>query len=358
MDEIAILESVNIDLTEARLDKAARVVRNMVLLTEFSRNAGGRQYSLQARRSAAKLLEGGPMFIDHGVAGKNRSVLDLAGHYRGVRLSEDGRVYGDLNYMNKYADLIEDVAVNKPPNVGGSFVGAGRVSRKVTKGRQLVEDVTKASSVDLVVNPATTKNLFEHTQGKEVEKDMEWKDITLEDLKENCSDLFTEIEKTVTKAVTAKLSEQDTGKKDGDIASQITAAMKPLQEAVEKNTKALEEKVENIDKKLYESDKAAAIQKAITGSKLEPDHITDSFLKTLGMAEAYKTTVDGKPHTVTLEEAVATLVRDREVVAGKRTAGVTNFDKPGGGQTKLSEAELKESVRARLGLKSKDPKGT
>lgn len=141
------------------------VIRGVKLLGPTSKNMGGkRRYAEQAITEAFKnkLYEGAIVYIDHpGKGTQPRGYRDRFGRVENVRL-KGADLFGDLKFNPKHA-LAEQVrwdAENSTEGVGLSHnISAG--VRRESNGGEVIEEITKVNSVDLVDGPATTKNLFE-----------------------------------------------------------------------------------------------------------------------------------------------------------------------------------------------------
>jgi phenylpyruvate tautomerase PptA (4-oxalocrotonate tautomerase family) len=77
-----------------------------------------------------------------------------------VRLEADG-VYADLHYLTRHplAEMIAEAAERMPEALGLSHNAEGRTTRQ--GDAEIVEEITRVVSVDLVSDPATTLGLFE-----------------------------------------------------------------------------------------------------------------------------------------------------------------------------------------------------
>jgi cation transport regulator len=167
------------------LDKENGVIKDVVLLTGNKTSANKTFYTEKAMSEAVKRYEGAKMFIDHGKDAV-RSVRDLGGTYKNVRLSENF-LKADLHLLpNKSVrDLVIPIAEAKPQGVGLSIRDRGKGREE--NGVFLVEGFSPKGpySIDLVTEASVNRNLFEHLND-EGGDDMKISDVTLEDLsKEN-----------------------------------------------------------------------------------------------------------------------------------------------------------------------------
>jgi hypothetical protein len=143
---------------EARVDRGARVLRNVALTGRESKN--GYRYSESALRNAARLYDHKPVFLDHadrpgGTA--NRSTRDLVGSIINSRF-EDGRVRSDVRVLDTESGrTFLALAEENTPGVGMSHVV---LAHRSVDGAT-VERIDDVLSVDVVVKPATTTTIRE-----------------------------------------------------------------------------------------------------------------------------------------------------------------------------------------------------
>lgn len=148
---------------EARVDRGARVLRNVALTGRESKN--GYRYSESALRNAARLYDHKPVFLDHadrpgGTA--NRSTRDLVGSIINSRF-EDGRVRSDVRVLDTESGrTFFALAEENTPGVGMSHV----VLAHRSADGATVERIDDVLSVDVVVKPATTTTIRESDQNK------------------------------------------------------------------------------------------------------------------------------------------------------------------------------------------------
>lgn len=146
-----------------RVDRANAVIRGVKILGRESPNGGGRVYSDQAMRDAARLYEGIGVNLDHpdrATPGANRSVKDRIGTLSNCRVSKNG-VFGDLTLIkgHPYTPAILEIAESNPVGFGLSHNAQGPTSQRY--GQNVVESITRVRSVDIVNDPATNRSLFE-----------------------------------------------------------------------------------------------------------------------------------------------------------------------------------------------------
>lgn len=146
-----------------QVDRDAGVIRNVKIIGLESAN--GRGYSPKALREAKHFYEGLSVNIDHPEkANGKRGVKDRFGKLENVREQADG-LYGDLPYLKSHplAEMIAEVAERMPEQLGLSHNAEGRVA--VRGGKNIVEQITRVRSVDMVSDPATVRGLFEANEG-------------------------------------------------------------------------------------------------------------------------------------------------------------------------------------------------
>jgi len=142
----------------AEFDQTTRHLRNIALSGCDSKN--GYRYSEASLRSAVRLYDQKPVFLDH--AGRStdvgaRSTRDLVGSIVNPRF-EEGRLRGDVRVLDTesgrtFLALVE----GNTPGVGMSHVVIAQRSVDGTT----VERIEDVISVDVVVRPATTSTFRE-----------------------------------------------------------------------------------------------------------------------------------------------------------------------------------------------------
>ncbi len=191
-----ISESVDISeaVASAKVDEAAGVIRDVVLMTANKTSKNKTRYMNSALSEATTRYEGAKMYLDHPRTDElqarrgNRSVRDLAGTFGNLRVSE-GKLYADVNLLEHNKAVAISVAKNPPKGTGLSLRDRGRVRDE--GGVTLVEGFEGDNfSIDLVVDASLNAGLFESVdQGGEAEM----KELTIEKLKEGRADLVESI---------------------------------------------------------------------------------------------------------------------------------------------------------------------
>ena len=158
-ETVTLLERAS--LGASNVDEKSGVISNVKILGIVSLN--NRQYLPEALRSAKHLYEGIGVFIDHhgrSNTSGDRSYRDKIGTLRNVRFVENElRSNLHINLEHAAAKQLLWDARNNPVAVGLSHNAEGRIVKR--GGKNIVEEITRVRSVDLVTNPATTSGLFE-----------------------------------------------------------------------------------------------------------------------------------------------------------------------------------------------------
>jgi len=326
-----------------KVDREKGIISGVKILGMESQN--GRSYTAKCVTNAMPLYEQAAVFVDHSKGPDPRSYHDRIGRIESVRASEDG-LYGDL-HLNPKHSLAEQLfwdAENAPQHVGFSHDCMANVSRK--DGRTIVESISSVKSVDLVAKPATTRGLFEDAEevpegqrefcvhglsavsdarqvllggedtetkkarlaeilstwqgelsgepeGNKETSTMEWKEVTLEGLKENRKDLVEVLTGT-------------------DATSKLQAENKTLLEQLDSKEKELKEsadKLSAIEAKEAEAAKKLAIAEELKASELDATNqivVSPAFMSMLEAAadmDARKALIeDRKAMTKSLRE--------------------------------------------------------
>jgi len=148
-----------------RVDRQAGVIRGVKILGLQSRN--GRSYLPEALVRAAGLYEEAKVNVNHpkGNPGGPRDYQDRMGVIRNVDVRAGEGLFADFHFNPKHAlaeQLVWD-AEHAPENVGFSHNVQAQTRRE--GDRLVVEAITKVQGVDLVADPATTRGLFESSEG-------------------------------------------------------------------------------------------------------------------------------------------------------------------------------------------------
>lgn len=139
------------------------MIRDVLLCGNQSKNGYSIPPSAFGSEARVKrLYEGVPIYFDHGDVAKkgpfSRSSSSIAGVIRNVRLV-DGKPRGDIEPMDsEQGRLLASTIKASPRNHGLSHVARYDIDRKA----KVVKSVEEVFSVDVVINPATTKTFREN----------------------------------------------------------------------------------------------------------------------------------------------------------------------------------------------------
>ena len=133
------------------------VLRGVVVIR--GRSANGRLYPPETLRRALPLFEGCRVFANHATG--SRDVRDLVGVLR--RPWFDGEaVRADLEVIEGLAPWLTEIARRAPEALGLSINARGRLSRRGEL--DVVEEISRLISVDVVAEPAAVGGLFEERE--------------------------------------------------------------------------------------------------------------------------------------------------------------------------------------------------
>lgn len=127
-----------------------------------TRSRNGREYPLDVLQEAIPLYEDAPVFVHHGDAREKRQgSRQTKDHFGSLeRAFVDGKgLFANLRVKRSHglAKRILETAAT------GKFGLSHNAVVKMTEDEKTVAEILEVNSVDLVNNPATTKNLFEGT---------------------------------------------------------------------------------------------------------------------------------------------------------------------------------------------------
>lgn len=287
-------------------DNGNRTIQNVVFLGAES--AHGYTYKQEAMAKAVGLYNGVRCFINHPNAEEEKSgrrdLMKMAGMTRDAR-HEDGKIKGSMVLLDdQYGRKFWNIAHSMPTVAGCSHVADGSMVEE--GGKKFVDDISEVVSVDLVVQGATTKNVFESID--ERKDDMDYSKITLEELKRLRPDICTGL--TEEGAATGKKSRDDEVKK------------------LTESNNALKKQVDEQAVKEAAAKRTADVEKLLSESKLPKSAKTDLFRSSLMALDEDDFDKDAKA-----------LIEDRQALAGgvkgmgSREEGSTG----GGGNDGISE---------------------
>lgn len=137
------------------------IIRDVLLCGRESKNK--RKYTekgMGGSEGVKKLYENLPVFLDHALAKPGdqppaRSTKDIAGVIRNPHWTESG-VRGDIQTAGPYGPALLEIANAGIRGIGMSHTVMGSINKQTSE-----VTVSEAQSVDVVVNPATTKSFME-----------------------------------------------------------------------------------------------------------------------------------------------------------------------------------------------------
>ena len=301
-------------------DNGNRTIQNVVFLGAES--AHGYTYKQEAMAKAVGLYNAVRCFINHPNAEEEKSgrrdLMKMAGMTKDAR-HEDGKIKGSMVLLDdQYGRKFWNIAHSMPTVAGCSHVADGNMVEE--GGKNFVDEISEVVSVDLVVQGATTKNVFESID--ERKDDMDYQKITLEELKRLRPDICTAVMKEGIGA----------GKKSRD------DEFKKLTESND----ALKKQVDEQSVKEAAAKKTADVEKLLSESKLPKSAKTDVFRGQLMALDEDDFAKNAKA-----------LIEDRQALAGgvkgmgSRDDGKKGSDGAGDGiaediQQAASEMELTE----------------
>jgi hypothetical protein len=147
---------------KVRRDGAYPVIEGVKLCGAVSANR--RRYKPEAfAGDRVKRYAGKPVYLDHGAGRAGRGYRDKIGWIENPRIGPDGMPVGDIGLNPKHAETesVLWVAEHKSDYAGMSHVANCQTAR-AADGWEDVTEMADAESVDIVVEPATTKGFFEH----------------------------------------------------------------------------------------------------------------------------------------------------------------------------------------------------
>ena len=200
-----ITEYIEMYVDEEKIDRESGIIKDVIILSGTSLNK--RTYPSNVLKESVVLFEGIRVFMDHPESDTtSRSVKDLVGQFKDVYYDgADNKVKGNFYVLKSFQEWMFSIAESMPDIAGMSINGAGSV--KKTQTGEIVEKLVSMKSVDLVVQPATTKGLFEEKKEEKKEQnkgdvdDMVDVNITLEMLKAEHNDVLKQYEKEVMEGI-------------------------------------------------------------------------------------------------------------------------------------------------------------
>lgn len=142
-----------------KINREQGYIDGVLICGTSSRN--GRDYPADVFRRDFKVYEGVHVRCDHD---DNRVTDKKIGWFSGVYVDDAGRPRGRLNLLKSHpmTERVYEAAERNPSLYGMSHVAVCGTKR--VTGRERVESLNKAHSIDLVDDPATLKSLYESFQ--------------------------------------------------------------------------------------------------------------------------------------------------------------------------------------------------
>jgi hypothetical protein len=246
VEYVAVTESFR--LLEAKAKDAEGKVFDVTLIRKgWSKNAPpfDAYYSEAVLAAAAPLYEGVKAYADHPTETEmkdrpERSIRDIVGWYENVRV-ENGALRGELHLLESAQPWLSPLLKEKPDLVGLSHNAMGKTKLAEAEGRtgRVVEAIAKVNSVDVVTTPAAGGSIDKliastRQQNPEAPEEgndtMELKDLTLEALRQQRSDLVTKIEEAARQAAKTEADQSITTLRES--VNTVTRENQTLRESV------------------------------------------------------------------------------------------------------------------------------
>lgn len=259
MGEVKRVTLCEVTTTEIRgpIDPRTKTIRDVAILREKSRN--GRRYSEEARKDAVRIFENAKVYTNHRDSRSRQAhpIQNYVGRVRGLYLDNEGVVRAkEFKIVNEsHWPLVHGIASGDPTGAGFSIDGDGEMVDGV------VTSIKSGRSVDVVSDPAATSGLFE-------EIDVNLSELTVEKLREERSDLVTEIESVLAK------------EKDREISG-LKAKIKELEGKKTDPSKTVESRTVARLRKLTESGAKLSTTQIKAFEAFESDEDAEQFLKEL-----------------------------------------------------------------------------
>jgi len=240
----------------AKVERDGNTVKAYVTLIKAGWSRNGRYYPPEVLERAAPLFERLGSFDGHIPDPK---VTDYVGWFERVEFKENALRAVFHVFDEKLAKIVESA----PHLVGLSINGEGKVVRGEVDGRKgwLVEDITAAKSVDVVVSPAAGGGINAILEAcKEDEVTIE----TLEDLKKAYPDLVEELRRELKKAIYSEKEEERNKAKLAE-AERLREEIEALKEENERLRRKVEvfESKKVLEEKLAEAELPEAAKERI-----------------------------------------------------------------------------------------------
>ena len=254
-------------LLEATAVDKDKGIYEVTLLAEGLTIDKRRYYPRKTLEAAVPLFEGIRAFADHPTESEmkerpERSIRDLIGAYHEPQLvsSNTGtRIRAKLHTIESagWVRPILDMACENPKLAGASIHADGTVTPKGHDGADLVESIDVVVSTDIVTEPnaggKVERMIASNRKGGEEE--MEFDELTIEQLREKRPDLLEEVTEDIKKKLKEEQEKADKENKDDEKKDDKDEGDKEKEEAKEQ-VESLRKKLESeiIGRKIRESE--------------------------------------------------------------------------------------------------------
>jgi hypothetical protein len=340
-DSSHLVEKIEFTGAEFVEEDGQRIVKNVVLLGPESSHGYGYKQEAMAKAVSDKLYEGVRIFINHREKGESRDLMQLAGVFRNTR-HEGGKVRGNAHLLDdEYGRKFWNIAKSTPEAAGCSHVADGRLV-KGSDGKRYVEEITKVHSVDLVVQGATTQNVFEGDEpDNRKDTHMEMKDMKLEDLRtgkpEIARALVQEGAASRDEEVQALIQEKQALAKQVQTLTTTNEGLAKEKATLTEEKKQLQAKIDEMNVVDVTRQKEAVVTKAL--NTLPEQARTDLFREQCMSVSTGKEGFDLK----VFEAKVGDLIKDRQALCEQ--AGVRSMGGEQNRTTTVSESDANKTLK-------------
>jgi hypothetical protein len=306
-----IVESVSYENWASESTVENKVIKNVLLCGNLSKNGYPIPPSAFGDDSKTKALyENKLVFVNHlkdpsKSSVMNRSIEDSAGYIRNVR-KVNGKPYGDIytEGMPK-GEMVLNLAANKVPGVGMSHCGSYRWNKNTELGTY-VESVEEIFTVDVVMNPATTKTFFEQTGVNQMSEVLEKQLITVQEEKKT---LLTE-----------KVQLEN---KNKEHETKLTDLQKRFDQLTQENTQ-LKSKVDAFETEKALLDRRVKIESELVAAELD---IKDEIQVSKTFLESLQNEKDETKRQALIQDRVSLVKKVKETMT-EGTKGAKERTKP------------------------------
>lgn len=343
-----------VDVTEAefsRDEETGKMTANIILI-KAGRAKNPRNYRPSALQRAAKegMYNGLRMFVNHSNKPPlSRAFGEMVSAVESTEWDPTIKPKGgiratteifDKDFFEKAQRAKKYVGVSADHRIAVNYVQEG--AKKI----QDVHSILEARSVDWVIFPSAGGEIVDFAREAEGAEQVEWADVTLEDLKANAPDVLTAYREDIIKQA------QESGPDDEPDDDDDEEGAKPLTVTRSELAQIVKEQVEEVQTAAGQN-----AAKATAATKKVTDFVGKSGLKPLTQARivnqfAGKLEYDEEAVKESIESAKAEL---REAGAGPR---VSNMGPSGSGEgdevpVGTQSVSVRESVESAFGIKRK-----